>query len=79
VMHLVLARGVWLTTAGLTAGLITALGLGRYMQHILFGVTPNDPLVLLAASALVLGAGALATIVPAMRAARSDPASLLRS
>ena len=44
----------------------------------LFGLSPYDPLSLLAAVSVLLAAGAAAILIPARRAARVDPASVLR-
>ncbi len=64
---------------GLVLGFIGALLSARFFAGLLFGVGPADPLALLAAM-LVLGAVALAaTLVPARRAARVDPAVALRA
>jgi ABC-type antimicrobial peptide transport system permease subunit len=48
------------------------------LGDLLFGVPPHDPLVLLAAAALLLGFAAGANWLPARRAARIDPMRSLR-
>ena len=63
---------------GLALGLPAAVALGRLMRGLLFGVAPTDPRTLAAAAAVTLGASALAAWVPARRAARLDPATILR-
>jgi putative ABC transport system permease protein len=65
-VRLVLSRGVVLTGWGLLAGLAASVALSRYVQHLLFGVTANDPVVMVSASAVVLSVGLLACIVPAL-------------
>jgi len=49
------------------------------LQHLLFGVAANDPIVMAMAGALVLGVSTLACLVPAFRATRVDPVRLLRA
>jgi putative ABC transport system permease protein len=78
VLRLIVGRALGLSAAGIVAGLGAALALGRFIQGQLFGVTLLDPLTL-GTVALVLGASAaLASFLPARRAARFDPASALR-
>ena len=79
VVWLVLSRGVLLTASGLVVGLVGSAALSRYVQHLLFGVTANDPAVLALATAVVLGVGTLACVLPAFRATRVDPVRLLRA
>ena len=64
---------------GLAAGLGAGLGLGQLMRSILFEVTPTDPLTIAATLGVLLGIGVLATIGPALHAARLDPLAALRS
>jgi predicted permease len=78
VLRLIVGRALGLSAAGIVAGLGAALALGRFIQGQLFGVTLLDPLTL-GTVALVLGASAaLASLLPARRAATFDPASALR-
>jgi putative ABC transport system permease protein len=75
----VLRQGLALIAAGAVLGALAALTLGRSLSALLYGVSSADPLTF-AATALVLGSNAvLASLVPALRAARLDPASVLRS
>lgn len=78
VLRMVLAKGMALFAAGLTAGLAAALLLAGALEAVLFRVDPWDPATL-AAAVLVLGGSALAaTLGPARRAARVDPMETLR-
>jgi putative ABC transport system permease protein len=78
VLRMIVGRALALAAAGVAVGLGAALALGRVIQGQLFGVTFLDPLTL-GSVALVLGASAaLASFLPARRAARFDPASTLR-
>jgi ABC-type antimicrobial peptide transport system permease subunit len=60
-------------------GLLGAVALGRAVAHLLVGVVPHDPLALSAAAALCAAAAALASWMPARRAADADPIEALRS
>ncbi len=66
------------------AGLGTALGLGialtsaGSLRALLFGITPLDPLAFAVATLAVAACASLACLLPAVRAARVDPAALLR-
>jgi hypothetical protein len=76
---LVVREGLITTTAGLVAGLAAAAALTRLMQAVLFGVTPLDAVSFAAAPLVLLPVAACASLVPALRAARIDPAVALRS
>jgi len=72
-------RGVGLTLAGVAAGLALAFPLTRLLRASLYDVSPADPGAFLAASGLLLLVAAAACALPARRAAKVDPASVLRS
>src|SRR5258705_2133510 len=75
----VISGAISLVTAGGLIGLGGAAIAGRLMRSLLFGVEPLDPLAL-AVSPLLLAAVAMAACaLPAMRAARTDPAVCLRA
>jgi predicted permease len=79
VRQLVLGRGLVPAALGLGAGLAAALAAGRVLAAQLYGVRPADPATF-AAVALVLGLVAIAAAWgPARRAARADPAVVLRA
>ena len=59
-------------------GLAAAVSLRSLATPLLYGVTPTDPVTLLAVSLVLLSVGALATWLPARRAARLDPVRALR-
>ena len=79
VRGLVVAEGARLVVIGLAIGLAGALLTGRLLASSLYQLTPTDPLTLSVVTAVVLLTAGLATIVPALRAARVDPLSCLRS
>jgi putative ABC transport system permease protein len=63
---------------GLIVGLAAGLGLGRLMRSILFEVTATDPVTIAATLGVLFGVGVMATVGPALRAARLDPLTALR-
>ncbi len=65
--------------AALVVGSAGALVLGRVMRSQLFGVAATDPVALAAAAVVLVGVTLLATYLPARRAAKIDPASVLRT
>jgi ABC-type antimicrobial peptide transport system permease subunit len=76
--RLILWRGLAPVVPGLVLGIVLALGLTRFMRGMLFDVAPGDPLSYLAGVVLLAGAAVAATLIPATRAMRVDPAKLLR-
>ena len=77
-LGMVLGDGARLAGFGFIAGIAAALAAGRLLAGMLYGVRPNDPEVLIAVP-LVLGLVALAaTLIPARRASRVDPAIAIR-
>ena len=72
VRRLVFEDGLKPVAIGIGAGLAASLALGRTMASLLFEVTPADPAVMAAASAVVLLAAAVACVGPARRAGAAD-------
>jgi putative ABC transport system permease protein len=60
-------------------GIVSALALGRFMSSLLYGIGPADPTTYAAALVLTIVAAALASYVPARRAANIDPTETLRA
>jgi putative ABC transport system permease protein len=75
----VVYKGLILAGLGVVFGLAAAFALTRLLTSLLFGVQPTDPATLVAVSALLLFAAAVASYVPARRAASVDPVSALRA
>ena len=78
VLRLVMGRSAALTMVGLVAGLGGAIATTRYLEGLLFGVTPLDPATFIAVSSAFAVVAALAALVPARRATRVDPIVALR-
>jgi predicted permease len=78
ILKMVVGEGLSLTLAGVASGLIAALVFTRFLRDLLYGVGPNDPLVLAASSILFVLVALAACYVPARRAAKVDPMVALR-
>ena len=76
---LVVARGLLVAGVGLGLGLPLAYAATKSFAHLLYGVQPLDPLVGAVTVAIVLATAAVASFVPARRAARVDPVIALRA
>jgi putative ABC transport system permease protein len=72
-------QGLTLTVAGLVAGLALFAGVSRFLGSFLYDTARTDPVALGGASLTLVVVGALATFVPARRAARVDPVETLRA
>ena len=77
-VRLVLHRAVGLALVGVVAGVLVAVGVGRALRGVLFGIGPSDPLVLGAAAVALTAAAVGAAWVPARRASRVDAMVSLR-
>ncbi len=76
---LVVARCLLVAGVGLGLGLPLAYAATKSFAHLLYGVQPLDPIVGAVTVAIVLATSALASFVPARRAARVDPVIALRA
>lgn len=74
----VLREGASLVAAGLLVGGVAVWWLGRYVQNQLYGITPADSSTILVAAAVLAVVAAIATILPANRAARIAPMAAIR-
>ncbi len=79
VLGLITRQGLRLALIGGGIGLALAMAAGKLLSFMLYGVSPFDPLTIAAVSVLMIGLSLLASIIPARRAARVDPAIALRS
>lgn len=72
-------HGLALAGAGSAVGLAAAAGLTRLMRSVLFGISPLDPVTYIAVPLVLVAATALASYLPARRAAAVDPVEMLRA
>ena len=78
VVSILVGRGAKLAAGGLAGGLAIALGLGRFIESMLYGIRPADPVAISGTVLLLTVAALLAALIPARRASRVDPALSLR-
>jgi putative ABC transport system permease protein len=78
VMTLVLSNVAMVTILGLAVGIALAVGTGRFVNTLLFGLVANDITMVVIAAVTLGSAAALAGYMPARRAARVDPMAALR-
>ena len=79
VVRLLMREGLTLVVIGAAIGLVLGLVVSRLLQTLLFGVQPGDPLTFVGAPLLLLTVGAVASLLPARRASRVDPARVLKA
>jgi putative ABC transport system permease protein len=78
IFRLLARQGLAVAAAGAAIGVAIADGAGRLASSWLYEVRPSDPWILGSALAVVVGVTLVATLIPVGRAARIDPAPLLR-
>lgn len=79
VLRLTMRQGVVLAAAGIPVGLVAAFWLTRYVSGLLFGVGGLDPLTFGVVPLVLMAVAAVASYVPARRAARVDPVVTMRA
>jgi putative ABC transport system permease protein len=79
VLQLVLLQAARPLVLGLTAGLLGAGALGRYVASLLYGVRPADPITFGLVSVSLIFVAGFATFLPTLRAIRVDPMETLRN
>ncbi len=78
VRRMVVRHGVGLAAIGIVAGLVIAFWASRLMDSLLYGVSSRDPITYGLVAVMLLAVAALASWLPARRAAGVDPAAALR-
>jgi predicted permease len=73
-----LGRGLRLGTIGAAVGIVASLVVTRLLGTLLYGVSATDAVSFATASVVVLGSVVVATLIPAWRAARTNPMAALR-
>jgi putative ABC transport system permease protein len=76
---LMLREGVRDALIAMTAGLILAAIGSRYITDLLYGVSSRDPLVFITVAAAIFTLATIASLLPAWRVSRIDPAVALRT
>ena len=79
VLRTILRDGLTITAAGVIVGLAAAWASVRLVASLLFGLTPHDPITLIAAVVLLTAIAMIACILPARRAAATDPMTVMRA
>jgi len=79
VATMILREILVLVAVGSALGAAAALGLGRFVQTLMFGLAPRDPMTLVLAIAVLVLVAVMSGFLPARRAARIDPIVALRS
>jgi ABC-type antimicrobial peptide transport system permease subunit len=77
-LRLVLLRGLALTGGGVLLGAAAAFAFNRLLGNLLYNVSPYDPKAFGLAIAVMMSASLAACLLPSWRAARTNPASVLR-
>ena len=79
VLSLIIGDGLRVIIAGVAIGTTASLIAGRWIAPLLFNVSPKDPAVFAGVALVLVAVAVSASWVPAIRAARVDPSSALRS
>ena len=77
-LRMIVGQGMAMALTGLILGVAGALALTQLLRSFLYGVTPRDAPTFVIAALLLAGFALLANLIPALRAARLDPAAALR-
>ncbi len=78
VQWMVVREGLTLALTGVAIGLVMAAAASRLLVSFLYGVSPLDAVTFVGMSAVLTGVAAIASFLPARRAARADPVAALR-
>ena len=78
VIGLIMRQGLWKTALGLVIGFGGAIWLSRYMKTLLYDLSPTDPLAYVGVALALLLVAAVASYLPARRAAKINPIEALR-
>jgi predicted permease len=79
IVTLVLRQGVGLALAGIVIGVVGAAALSRFVEGMLFGLTPLDPMTFIGVSGLLAAVALVASTIPACMASRVDPLISIRA
>jgi len=76
---MVLREGAGMTAVGLVGGVLASLLVTRLLRGLLYGVSPTEPVTIIAMILLLFIIALAASYLPARRAARIDPVLALRA
>ena len=79
ILRAILLRTTLLAGLGIAIGMAVSLAFSRFIEALLFGVAPTDPTTLAAIVVVLLGVALASGLMPALRAARTDSAGVVRS
>ena len=79
VVRMLLGEAARVVGPGLAIGLVAALGLSRFLRTLVFGVTPSDPVTVIAGLALIAGVALFSCWLPARRGSAIAPAEAIRT
>jgi putative ABC transport system permease protein len=79
VINSVALPGIVLASIGAAVGVLASLGAVRLLRHVIWGVRPTDPATFIATAATLVVVASAASLIPALRIARLNPAETLRN
>jgi predicted permease len=79
IRQLVMQKAMWPVVTGLIAGNITLWFATKLVRSYLFGISGHDSATLMIASCMLVATGFIAALIPALRAASTDPMTALRT
>lgn len=79
VVRQVLSDGLKTVIAGVVVGVLLALATGKLVASLLYGIKPSDPASMVIVAGVLVAIALAAALIPAWKAARSDPVSALRA
>jgi predicted permease len=79
VLRMILSESFGLVSVGLVLGVAVAFGASRFVESMLFGLSPADPLTYGVVAGVIIAVALAASLFPALRAARVDPMTALRT
>jgi ABC-type antimicrobial peptide transport system permease subunit len=78
VLRMIVGESLTIVSFGIVIGMSAAFGAGRLIASMLFGLSPIDPLTYFAVIVILTSIALLASLAPAVRASRIDPAVALK-
>jgi predicted permease len=79
IVAIVVKSSVGMALLGIVIGLALSLAAGRFVEPLLFDTSPRDALVFSGVTGVMLAVAVLASVLPALRAKRTDPMEALRT